>query len=667
MLRKHVLLLFILLLFPVLALAQNNDLFDYSYTDLELSITNKFEANPVASDYYLDYVSAELSWFPREDYRQEVESISTEPRADFTEDVGFLFEWLQPSRTSFRIEEESRIIAYNEFRKLRKKIDFPIIDLDPLYSEYLEPQEMIDINEDIIRTAAGIVQGEDDLYRAVYKLAQWVEINVEYDLSTITSEAVQKSSWVLDNKRGVCDEITSLFISLCRSLGIPARFVTGISYSNINLQNDGWGPHGWAEVYFPEVGWVPFDVTYKELGFIDATHIKLKTSLDAKETSINYATKGRNTEIKTGKLEFDVNVVKHGFKVKPLVELSAEVIEEEVSFGSYNLLILDVKNLHSYYVTTRITLANVKELDLLSGNSQAVLLAPGEEKKLYWMIKVSPKLESGYIYTFPLKLVGSRGEEAEISFRASKQWKIYSKDYMGLYILSEQPEEDPYSKNVLVTCTADKDKIYLKEKVELRCVLDNKGNQTLARLSICLNDECSTTKITAGKTVRYVYTKKFETLGVKTLVFRAQNELVEKSYYSIIEIQDKPLLDVEDLSFPDSISYDDLSNIKFFVKKKSNTKPSNVKIRLEHKLMHEEWDVPNLERDYQFTVMLRGDSMHLNKNDFEIIVTYEDEQGNTYKVQEEFSINLNKPSFTQRIMIWLNSLDHKINDWISNI
>ena len=159
---------------------------------------------------------------------------------------------------------------------------------------------MIDINDEIRQIASSIVQGEDDLYTAVFKLAEWVENNVEYELSTLTAEATQKASWVVDNKKGVCDEITSLFISMSRSLGIPARFVTGISHSNINLQNQGWDLHGWAEVYFPGFGWVPFDVTYKELGFVGTTHIKLKTTLDSREVSINYATRSRNTQIKPG-------------------------------------------------------------------------------------------------------------------------------------------------------------------------------------------------------------------------------------------------------------------------------------------------------------------------------------------------------------------------------
>ena len=83
--------------------------------------------------------------------------------------------------------------------------------------------------------------------------------------------------------------------------------------------------------------------------------------------------------------------------------------------------------------------------------------------------------------------------------------------------------------------------------------------------------------------------------------------------------------------------------------------------------MQEEWDIQSLERDYQFTVLLRGEYLKLNKNDFKIIISYWDEQGNEYKVEKEFLINLNNPTLLQKIMMWLNILELKLSKWISNL
>jgi len=644
-----------------------DDLFDYHALNLKLVIINNFSIIPTSPNYYLDYVSAEMTWFPRTDYRQEVDYIATEPSAAYSDETGLLFEWKKPSQTSFRVKQESSLTTQNEFKRVGKKIIFPLKNLDPAYSSYLESQEIIDINDEIKQTASGIVQGEDDLYRAVFKLAEWVEDNVKYNLSTLTIEASQKASWVLRNKRGVCDELTSLFISLCRSVGIPARFVTGISYSNINQQNKGWGPHGWAEVYFPRAGWVPFDVTYKELGFVDALHIKLRTSLDAKEPSINYVTRSKHTEIKPGSLDFNVSIIRYDYKLKPLIELSAEVVEDEVGFGSYNLLILKVRNPHSYYVTTRLSLAKIRELEILGQNPHPLLLAPGQEKNIYWLLRVSPDLEPRFIYTFPLRITATRGEQAQVNFKAAKRWSAYSEQYMRLFMITEQPQEKSYSANILLTCSASKEKTYLNHSVNITCIVDNKGDKNLKKLSVCLNDECATSQLPAGERARFEYTKKFNTLGVKTFVFRVKNELVEKSYYSVIEVQDKPLLEILNLSFPHSISYDELSEIRFLVKKKSNTKPRNVKIILKHELMEEHWEIPLLEHDYQFRVILRGEDLNLDNNDFKIIITYEDEHSTEYKTLKEFSISLNNPTLLQRIMMWLNILENKIMSWLNRI
>jgi len=670
MVRKFIVYAVLLALLLNLVAAQSDELFDFHALTLDFVISNNFSVVPTSTDSFLDYASADLSWYPREDYRQKTIYITTEPESKFSEDQGFLFEWRNPAQTNFLIAETAEINAKNEFVPITKKIDFPLKDLDPEYSQYLAPQEIIDINDKIRQTASQVVQGETDYYSAVFKIAEWVGDYVEYNLSSITAEAAQKASWVMDNRQGVCNEISSLFISMCRSLGIPARFVTGLSYSNVNLQNNGWGPHGWAEVYFPGTGWVPFDVTYKEMGYVDATHIKLKTSLDAKEISINYATKSRDTDIQPGQLQFDVNVTGNDYQVKPVVSMEAEVAEPQVGFGSYNLLIVTVKNLKDYYATTRIGLANVNDLEIMGDNFQAVVLGPGEEKKIYWMIQVSPDVPKGFIYTFPLKLTASFGEEAETSFKAAELGEDYSEEYMRTLMIAEQPETNSttsYSNNVLLACSVGNDKIYLNESTNVNCTVQNNGSADLSKIQICLDKNCASGMVPSQGMAGYDYSERFDTFGIKTLVFRVFNELIDKSYYAIIDVQDKPLLEISNLTFPERINYNESSEIKFFVKKKSNSSPKNVKIVLEHELMHEEWNVPALEQDYEFRVLIKGENLYFGQNDFKIKITYQDEKGNPFGIYQNFSINLNNPTLLQKLRIWLNLLDYEISQWLSKI
>jgi hypothetical protein len=127
------------------------------------------------------------------------------------------------------------------------------------------------------------------------------------------------------------------------------------------------------------------------------------------------------------------------------------------------------------------------------------------------------------------------------------------------------------------------------------------------------------------------------------------------------------LLEIVDLAYPKNISFSDSSEISFWVKKKSSSRPKNVEVKIEHRLIGEEWSVPLIESDYNFKVKIRGKDFNLDKNDFKVLVTYEDEQNNQYKLEENFTMTLNNPTFFQRIAIWLNQLDHKISDFINKI
>ena len=207
--------------------------------------------------------------------------------------------------------------------KVKKKIKFPLTEIDPGFAAYIEPQEIIDITPGIRELALELSQEEDDLYRVVFNLADWVHENIEYNLSSATAEATQKSSWTLSQRYGVCDEITALFISLNRALGIPARFVSGSAYTDLN--ND-WGSHGWAEVYFPGVGWVPFDVTYAQFGYVDASHVKFVDSADATPSSVSYISRGIDFDIKPGELKTDVQVKEFGIKKQGFIDVDVEML-----------------------------------------------------------------------------------------------------------------------------------------------------------------------------------------------------------------------------------------------------------------------------------------------------------------------------------------------------
>ncbi|MGH9428259.1 MAG: transglutaminase domain-containing protein, partial [Terriglobia bacterium] len=67
-----------------------------------------------------------------------------------------------------------------------------------------------------------------------------------------------------------CLEFSQLYVAMARSLGLPARMVSGLAYSGTTF-----GGHAWVEVYVGD--WIELDPTWGT-DFVDATHIRNSAS-----------------------------------------------------------------------------------------------------------------------------------------------------------------------------------------------------------------------------------------------------------------------------------------------------------------------------------------------------------------------------------------------------
>jgi transglutaminase-like putative cysteine protease len=75
------------------------------------------------------------------------------------------------------------------------------------------------------------------------------------DIST-TADAV------LAGRRGVCQDFAHLLIALCRSLGLPARYVSGYVYDSDKPAGAILASHAWTEVFLDGRGWLGLDPTH---------------------------------------------------------------------------------------------------------------------------------------------------------------------------------------------------------------------------------------------------------------------------------------------------------------------------------------------------------------------------------------------------------------------
>ncbi|HEY0286357.1 MAG TPA: transglutaminase family protein [Pseudomonas sp.] len=76
------------------------------------------------------------------------------------------------------------------------------------------------------------------------------------------------------NGAGVCQDHTHAFLACARSLGVPARYVSGYLYSG---NSEHLASHAWAEAWIDDA-WYSFDVT-NQLS-IPERHLKLAVGLD---------------------------------------------------------------------------------------------------------------------------------------------------------------------------------------------------------------------------------------------------------------------------------------------------------------------------------------------------------------------------------------------------
>jgi hypothetical protein len=93
--------------------------------------------------------------------------------------------------------------------------------------------------------------------RAIY---DWVVDNMEYK-KVGTGWGNGDTYWACSERYGNCTDFHSLYISLARTLSIPARFEMGFSVPDDRPEGEIGGYHCWVQFYLPEIGWVPIDAS----------------------------------------------------------------------------------------------------------------------------------------------------------------------------------------------------------------------------------------------------------------------------------------------------------------------------------------------------------------------------------------------------------------------
>lgn len=141
----------------------------------------------------------------------------------------------------------------------------PLAQDDPkryLKATFAAPSNLRDISE-LARTIAGAAKDDDE---RIARLIAWMDANIAKEaVDAFTAEDVLRA------RKAECQGHAYLFAAFARSLGMPARIVNGIVYSE---EHGGFLYHTWNEAWVAGRGWRPVDATFGQ-AHADATHVKL--------------------------------------------------------------------------------------------------------------------------------------------------------------------------------------------------------------------------------------------------------------------------------------------------------------------------------------------------------------------------------------------------------
>lgn len=91
---------------------------------------------------------------------------------------------------------------------------------------------------------------------SLHALLERLHDEMTYDL-TLTNTPMNAAE-AFACKRGVCRDLTHIFIAAAHSLAIPARYVAGyLQLADGTIDQE--AGHAWAEAFVPDLGWVGFD------------------------------------------------------------------------------------------------------------------------------------------------------------------------------------------------------------------------------------------------------------------------------------------------------------------------------------------------------------------------------------------------------------------------
>jgi Transglutaminase-like superfamily len=139
-----------------------------------------------------------------------------------------------------------------------KKNDTLLIN-NKLLNRYIKSEEFLKQTSEIKKLTSKIIKNNDSILDKIISIFNFIVQNFEYCYPVKERGAEELNS---NSLKGDCGEYSSLFVTMCRILKIPARNSTGfvISPAHKKIME-----HGWVSLYLKPCGWLDFDTQYASI------------------------------------------------------------------------------------------------------------------------------------------------------------------------------------------------------------------------------------------------------------------------------------------------------------------------------------------------------------------------------------------------------------------
>ena len=126
------------------------------------------------------------------------------------------------------------------------------------YAPFLKATSLGPIDGQVKILANRITKGKTTVLSKAKAIYDWICENMYRDPTT-KGCGPGNVCLLLEQPGGKCTDIHSVFVSLCRAAGVPAREVFGIRLGKKETEDISTWQHCWAEFYLPGYDWVPVD------------------------------------------------------------------------------------------------------------------------------------------------------------------------------------------------------------------------------------------------------------------------------------------------------------------------------------------------------------------------------------------------------------------------